>query len=40
MTMTLCPLMEYIKQGTFSWKNHAKNVHQKLVPDPFFYFGK
>ena len=20
----------------FLWKNHAENVHQKLVPDPFF----
>ena len=20
----------------FLWKNHAQNVHQKLVPDPFF----
>ena len=24
----------------FLWKNHAENVRQKLVPDPFFYFGK
>ena len=24
-----------IKSGTFLWKNHAENVHQKLVPDPF-----
>ena len=20
----------------FLWKNHAENMHQKLVPDPFF----
>ena len=25
-----------IKLGTFLWKNHAENVHQTLVPDPFF----
>ena len=24
------------KQGTFLWKNHAENMHQKLVPDPIF----
>ena len=24
------------KEGTFLWKNHAENVHQKLVPDPIF----
>ena len=23
-----------IKEGTFLWKNHAENVHQKLAPDP------
>ena len=21
-------------------ENNAENVHQKLVPDPFFYFGQ
>ena len=26
---------DFIKQGTFLWENHAKNVHQKLVADPF-----
>ena len=25
-----------IKKGTFLWKNHAENVHQTQVPDPFF----
>ena len=34
MTVKLCPLID--KQGTFLWKNHAENVHQRLVPDPFF----
>ena len=24
-----------IKLGTFSWKNHAENVHQKLFTDFF-----
>ena len=24
-----------IKKGTFLWKNHAENVNQKLVLDPF-----
>ena len=24
-----------IKWGTSSWQNHAENVYQKLVPDPF-----
>ena len=24
-----------LNKGTFLWKNHAENVHQKLVPDPF-----
>ena len=23
------------KKGTFLWKNHAENVNQKLVLDPF-----
>ena len=23
-----------VKKGTLLWKNHAKNVHQKLFPDP------
>ena len=22
------------------WKNHAENMKQKQVPDPFFYFGQ
>ena len=29
-----CPLIS-IKLGTFLWKNHEENVHQKLVPDIF-----
>ena len=29
MTFKLCPLIEYIL------KNHAENVHQKIVPDHF-----
>ena len=24
-----------LKYGTFLWKNHAEDVHQKLAPDPF-----
>ena len=34
MTLKLCPPID-IKEGTFLWKNYAKDVHQKLVPDPF-----
>ena len=34
----ICLLIEY--QGTFLWKNHAENMLQKPVPDPFFNFGK
>ena len=37
--MKLCPLIEY-EVRTRLWKNHAEYVHQKLVPDPFFYFRK
>ena len=33
MALKLCPLS--IKYRTFLWKNHAQNVHQKLVPDSF-----
>ena len=29
ITLKLCQLIEYF------WKNHAENVLQKLVPDPF-----
>ena len=35
MTLKLCQLVEY-----FLWKNHAENVHQKLVPDPFLILVK
>ena len=28
-----------IKQGKFLWKNHAKNVHQKLVTESFLILG-
>ena len=35
MTLKLCSLIEYF-YGTFLWKNHPENMHQKLVPDPFF----
>ena len=24
-----------LNKKTFLWENHAENVHQKLVPDPF-----
>ena len=34
MELKLCQLS--IKSGTFLWKNQAENVHQKLVPEPFF----
>ena len=27
-----------LKLCAFLWKNHAENVHQKLVADPFFIF--
>ena len=27
-----------LNRGTFLWKNHAENMHQKLVPDPFLTF--
>ena len=27
------------KYITLSWKNHAENVHQEVVPDPYFNFG-
>ena len=27
--------IDRVKQGTFLSKNHAENVHEKLVPDPF-----
>ena len=33
MTLKLCQLIEH--EGTFLWKNHVENFHQKLVPDPF-----
>ena len=29
-------LRQSITWGTILWENHAENVHQKLVPDPFF----
>ena len=29
-----------LKLCEFLWKNHAENVHLKLVADPFFYFRK
>ena len=38
MALKRCLLIEY--QGTCLWKNHAENMLQKLVPDPFFNFGK
>ena len=31
MTLKLFPLIEYY--GTLFWKNHAENLHQKLVPE-------
>ena len=34
MTLKLCQLKN-IKLGTFLWKNHAENVHQKLILDLF-----
>ena len=34
MTLKLCPLIEYYIKN-ISWKNHAENEQQKLVPDPF-----
>ena len=34
VTMKIFPSIEN-KLGTFVRKNHAENVHQKLVPDPF-----
>ena len=33
--MALRLLIVSINQGTFVWKNHAKNRCQNLVPDPF-----
>ena len=27
--------IDRVLNTTFLWKNHAENVHQKLVPDPF-----
>ena len=27
--------IDRVLNTTFSWKNHAENVHQKLFPDPF-----
>ena len=27
--------IEILSRGIFLWKNHAENVHQKLVADPF-----
>ena len=34
MTLKLCPLIEYYIRK-FLWKNHAENMNQKPVPDPF-----
>ena len=36
MTLKLCSLIEFLYINTLLWKNHTENVHQKLVPDPFF----
>ena len=35
MTLKLCPIIEYYTK-TFLCKNHADNVHKKLVPGPCF----
>ena len=34
MTLELCSLIEYEIWNIFK-ENHAENVHQKLVPNPF-----
>ena len=39
MTLELCSLIEYEIWNIFK-ENHAENVHQKLVPNPFCNFGK
>ena len=34
MTLKLCPLTEYSIKNIFM-EDHAENVYQKVVPDPF-----
>ena len=39
LTLKLSQLIDYIIE-TFLWKNHAENVHQKLIPDPLLMLVK
>ena len=29
------PCRKYVRKGAFVWKNHAENMHQKIIPDSF-----
>ena len=37
--LNFSPLIKYLIRSIFMEKS-SENVHQKLVPDPFIYFGK